>query len=278
MKKLLSIALITVTFTTSVFAQNAELQRPGDATSRLSEARRSRDTKIQDLDSAINDIQSAMNLLGLRNPQTRRLLRSAIFKIEDVQIKIFQEQQQGPPHENTELKTIVISLLSSNKRLYTAKSTSRLLAIQQAQEKCVKKESFGSNCKTDEDKLKTEVLNSNDDTMNVVSLESSFNRLFIAESKSLLEAIQQAQDKCIAKETFVSNCTADATKLRSETYSTRMTQYYVNTCSLQSSNSRLYIGQAKTKVEAVVLAQAKCLASESFSSDCKAVLAKIVCE
>jgi ABC-type antimicrobial peptide transport system permease subunit len=100
MKKIVTIVGIILS-TSSVFAQVSDLQRPGDLTSKLAEARRGRDTKIQDLDSAIADIQNVMNLGQIQNPEVRRMLRTAIFKIEDVQIKIYQEQQHGPGHGNS---------------------------------------------------------------------------------------------------------------------------------------------------------------------------------
>lgn len=95
MKKLVTIVGLGLLLSTSAVFAQSEMQRPGDASAKLAEARRGRDTKIQDLDEVITDLQNIMNLRELQNPEIRRAMRSAIFKIEDVQIKIYQEQNGG---------------------------------------------------------------------------------------------------------------------------------------------------------------------------------------
>lgn len=124
MKKIVTIVGIILS-TSIVFAQ-AELQRPGDASARLAEARRGHDTKIQDLDSVINDIQAVMNLAQLQNPEIRRALRTAIFKIEDVQIKIYQEQNGGhnPVHPTDQNGPLVPGYPGQNGPGYPGQSLS----------------------------------------------------------------------------------------------------------------------------------------------------------
>lgn len=93
----------------------------------------------------------------------------------------------------------------------------------------------------------------------VVSLKSTKGVLYIGESNSRIQSIQLAQEKCIRAE-WSAVCRADENNLKTEEYSIR--QNKVKTCSLESTRGQVYVAQAKTSIEAVSLAQAKCISNE----------------